>query len=50
MRKTCKPWDHITPHRGDDQLFWDRTNWQALCAHCHNSTKQRQERTMKPSR
>tara|TARA_R100000365_G_C2667270_1_gene17885 strand:+ start:60 stop:410 length:351 start_codon:yes stop_codon:yes gene_type:complete len=36
--------DHITPHKGDDRLFWDRTNWQALCAHHHNSTKQREER------
>jgi 5-methylcytosine-specific restriction enzyme A len=36
--------DHITPHRGDMGLFWDRTNWQALCAPCHNSTKQLQER------
>lgn len=36
--------DHITPHKGNAQLFWDRANWQALCARCHNSTKQRQER------
>lgn len=36
--------DHITPHRGDDRLFWDRTNWQPLCAPCHNRHKQRQER------
>ena len=27
--------DHITPHRGDQQLFWDRTNWQTLCVTCH---------------
>ena len=36
--------DHIIPHRGDDRLFWDRNNWQPLCAHHHNSTKQRLER------
>ncbi|MBN9335374.1 HNH endonuclease [Devosia sp.] len=37
--------DHIVPHKGDTALFWDRdNNWQALCAHCHNSHKQRQER------
>lgn len=36
--------DHITPHRGDMRLFWDRANWQSLCAPCHNGTKQRQER------
>ncbi|NBZ87905.1 HNH endonuclease [Stagnihabitans tardus] len=36
--------DHIKPHRQDRELFWDRANWQALCASCHNSTKQREER------
>ncbi|WP_354066431.1 hypothetical protein [Devosia sp. 2618] len=25
-------------------MFWDQHNWQALCSHCHNSTKQRLER------
>ena len=28
--------DHIRPHRGDYQLFWDRNNWQALCKTCHD--------------
>ena len=23
--------DHIVPHKGDQQLFWDSSNWQALC-------------------
>lgn len=23
--------DHIIPHRGNDQLFWDESNWQSLC-------------------
>lgn len=36
--------DHIRPHKGDKALFWDKDNWQALCAHCHNSTKQKAER------
>lgn len=36
--------DHITPHRGYMRLFWDRKNWAPLCAHCHNSTKQSEER------
>ena len=35
--------DHIKPHRGDDLLFWDRTNWQALCKQCHDGEKQRSE-------
>lgn len=29
--------DHITPHRGDSKLFWDTSNWQALCTACHNA-------------
>lgn len=37
--------DHRTPHRGDQTLFWDESNWQALCAHHHNSHKQSAERT-----
>ena len=36
--------DHKTPHKGDMGLFWNRSNWQGLCAHCHSSTKQRIER------
>ena len=28
--------DHIIPHRGDMKLFWDESNWQALCESCHN--------------
>jgi len=27
--------DHIIPHRGDNNLFWDEDNWQALCTECH---------------
>lgn len=28
--------DHVTPHRGDAQLMWDRKNWQSLCKRCHS--------------
>lgn len=35
--------DHIEPHRGDMALFWQRENWQSLCASCHNSAKAKQE-------
>lgn len=35
--------DHIIPHRGNQQLFWDETNWQSLCTKCHGR-KSRQER------
>ena len=29
--------DHIQPHKGNQDLFWDTDNWQALCQSCHNS-------------
>jgi 5-methylcytosine-specific restriction protein A len=32
--------DHITPHRGDVALFWDRGNLQALCHACHSRKTQ----------
>lgn len=28
--------DHIIPHRGDKELFWDKLNWQPLCKRCHD--------------
>jgi len=36
--------DHIIPHRGDQKLFWDTANWQALCKPHHDRDKQREER------
>ncbi|MFS0827608.1 HNH endonuclease [Pseudomonas phoenicis] len=36
--------DHVTPHRGDKDLFWSQANWQPLCKHCHDSIKQAEER------
>lgn len=36
--------DHITPHKGDEVLFWDsENNWQPLCKPCHDSIKAREE-------
>lgn len=29
--------DHITDHKGDEQLFWDESNWQPSCQPCHDS-------------
>ncbi|MGR3991461.1 HNH endonuclease signature motif containing protein [Pseudomonas sp. 1121_17] len=29
--------DHIEPHKGDMAVFWDRSNWQALCGPCHST-------------
>ena len=36
--------DHIEPHRGDQTLFWDTSNWQPLCPDDHDIVKQREER------
>lgn len=38
--------DHIIPHKGDPELFWDQAgNWQSLCATCHSGPKAVLERT-----
>lgn len=36
--------DHIQAHRGDAALFWAEDNLQVLCAPCHLSVKQREEK------
>lgn len=28
--------DHIVPHKGNYNLFWDENNWRALCKPCHS--------------
>ena len=28
--------DHIQPAKGNQALFWRESNWQSLCAACHN--------------
>ena len=28
--------DHIIPHRGNQRLFWNQENWQALCKKHHD--------------
>lgn len=35
--------DHKVPHKGDERLFFDESNWQGLCEDCHNSVKQAEE-------
>ena len=35
--------DHIVPHRGDQKLFWDENNWQALCKRCHDRKTGRED-------
>ena len=37
--------DHVKPHKGDMELFWDTDNWQSLCKPCHDRHKQRAERS-----
>lgn len=33
--------DHVRPHRGDERLFWSKTNLQTLCkSPCHDQHKQ----------
>jgi len=39
--------DHIKPHRGDRTLFYNAKNLQSLCKQCHDSHKQRLEKTGK---
>lgn len=34
--------DHVIPHRGDQVLFWDETNMQALCKACHSAKTARE--------
>lgn len=35
--------DHITPHKGDEALFFDPANLQSLCKRCHDSDKALEE-------
>ena len=35
--------DHVTPHRGEQELFWNEANWQALCKHHHDADKQAED-------
>jgi 5-methylcytosine-specific restriction enzyme A len=35
--------DHIVPHRGDRERFWDRRNWQSICT-AHHIEKSARER------
>jgi 5-methylcytosine-specific restriction protein A len=35
--------DHIIPHRGDQELFWNQGNWQSLCKRCHDKKTAREK-------
>lgn len=45
MAVTATVVDHVIPHKGDMVLFWDSDNWQSLCKQCHDSHKQRLEKS-----
>ena len=34
--------DHVRPHGGDLELFWNPLNHQALCKTCHRAKSQRE--------
>lgn len=36
--------DHIIPHRGDEAMFWDKSNLQTVSKAYHDSQKQREEK------
>lgn len=38
--------DHIVPHRGDQKLFWDKSNWQSLCKRHHDSDAQKKDNAL----
>jgi 5-methylcytosine-specific restriction endonuclease McrA len=41
--RAAKVVDHIKPHKGDHDLFWDEVNWQSLCEPCHNKKTARED-------
>ena len=41
--------DHIIPHRGDEELFFDLDNLQLLCASCHNVKSNSERLGIKPN-
>ena len=34
--------DHVIPHRGDKDLFWDVKNWASRCKSCHSAKTARE--------
>jgi 5-methylcytosine-specific restriction protein A len=35
--------DHVVPHKGDRELFWDQSRWQPACKWHHDVVKQQLE-------
>ena len=42
--------DHIIPHKGNKDIFWDKRYHQALCKRCHDSDKAKIENGKKPGK
>jgi 5-methylcytosine-specific restriction protein A len=42
LRVAATTVDHVVPHRGSHELFWDMSNWEPLCSRCHNSKTARE--------
>ena len=42
--------DHIKPHKGDQDLFWDEDNWQAVCDLCHRQKSVREDKIFNGSK
>jgi len=47
IRRQATVVDHKIRHGGNRAIFFDRTNLQSLCKTCHDSTKQRMEKSGK---
>lgn len=43
MIKAADVVDHIIPHKGNEELFWDESNWQSLCKECHDKKTARED-------
>lgn len=39
--------DHIEPHKGDEDLFWNVDNWQPLCKPCHQRKTYQEDGALK---
>ena len=35
--------DHIIPHKGNQSIFWDKSNWQGLCDSHHSQKTARED-------
>lgn len=37
--------DHIEPHRGNAEKFWDEANLRTVCKACHDNERQKEEQS-----